>query len=142
MEDKVYRIGEVVELTGLTHRTLRYYEELGLLGERRHPRGKFRTYTSRDLERIQNIRQLKESMGFSLNQIKDRIQRGESMVKLLEEARKEKAPTLRAEKFEKARDVLQAELDVVTMHLKKLKHVERRIKEQIAAVNKELGSRP
>ena len=53
------RIGEVAELTGTTPRTIRYYEEIGLLPERDRAQGKHRSYTEADVERV------RRSFGFA-----------------------------------------------------------------------------
>jgi MerR family transcriptional regulator, repressor of the yfmOP operon len=65
------RIGEVAEQTGLTPRTIRYYEEIGLLGPGTEPReqGKHRCYTSADVERIAEIVRLRDLLGLSLDQL-------------------------------------------------------------------------
>ncbi|HWB66719.1 MAG TPA: MerR family transcriptional regulator [Mycobacteriales bacterium] len=64
------RIGEVAKLTGVTTRTLRYWEELGLL----HPSGRRdsgeRFYSSEDMARVTRIRDLQELLGFSLAEVR------------------------------------------------------------------------
>ena len=48
---KALRIGEVAELTGTTPRTIRYYEEIGLLpGAADRTQGRHRSYTEADVE--------------------------------------------------------------------------------------------
>jgi DNA-binding transcriptional MerR regulator len=64
------RIGEVAELTGVTARTIRYYEEIGLLddgGDR--AQGKHRNYTQADVDRIREIVRLRDLLGLSLEQL-------------------------------------------------------------------------
>ena len=64
------RIGEVAELTGTTPRTIRYYEEIGLLsGGTAREIGKHRCYTQADVERIKEIVRLKDLLGLSLEQL-------------------------------------------------------------------------
>ena len=64
------RIGEVAEQTGTTPRTIRYYEELGLLGsEAEREQGKHRSYSEADVERIREIVRLKDLLGLSLEQL-------------------------------------------------------------------------
>ncbi|WP_235433372.1 MerR family transcriptional regulator [Protofrankia coriariae] len=58
------RIGELARVAGTTTRTLRYYEEQGLLSPRRAPSG-YRLYDSTDVTRIDNIRKLLAS-GFTV----------------------------------------------------------------------------
>ena len=64
------RIGEVAELTGTTPRTIRYYEEIGLLtGGTDREVGKHRCYSAQDVERIREIVRLKDLLGLSLEQL-------------------------------------------------------------------------
>ena len=60
------QIGEAADRAQLTQRTLRYYEEKGLLHSPTRMDGGFRLYSDEDMERIDRIRQLKELLGFSL----------------------------------------------------------------------------
>lgn len=62
------RIGELAKMTGLTVKTLRYYEARELLGEVPR-RGRYREYDSRHLERIELIRHSKE-LGMTLAEIR------------------------------------------------------------------------
>lgn len=67
---RTMRIGEVAELTGTTPRTIRYYEEIGLLsGGTERELGKHRCYSREDAERINEIVRLKELLGLSLEQL-------------------------------------------------------------------------
>jgi DNA-binding transcriptional MerR regulator len=64
------RIGEVAELTGLTARTIRYYEEIGLLpASADREQGKHRLYSEDEVERIKEIVRLKELLGLTLEQL-------------------------------------------------------------------------
>ena len=63
-------IGQACEQTGLSPRTVRYYEELGLLeGVRRRVGGR-RAYGSEDIERLRFIQRLK-TLGLALAEIKE-----------------------------------------------------------------------
>lgn len=64
------RIGGLAEKSGRTERTLRFYEELGLLVPASRTKGGFRLYDSGALLRIHWISRLQE-LGFSLPEIKD-----------------------------------------------------------------------
>lgn len=65
------RIGEAAEQLGTTPRTIRYYEEYGLLpaGEDR-PAGGHRTYGPEEIERIRELIRLKELLGVSLDELR------------------------------------------------------------------------
>jgi DNA-binding transcriptional MerR regulator len=69
------RIGEVAELTGTTPRTIRYYEEIGLLeGGGDREQGKHRCYTEADVERIREVVRLRDLLGLSLEQLSQLVE--------------------------------------------------------------------
>jgi DNA-binding transcriptional MerR regulator len=68
MSKKRYWIGEVAAKLGLSLRTIRYYEELGLLKPKGRTEGKFRLYTEAEVTRLQAIQTLK-NLGYSLKEI-------------------------------------------------------------------------
>ncbi|HEV8460787.1 MAG TPA: MerR family transcriptional regulator [Gaiellaceae bacterium] len=67
------RIGEIAERTGVTPRTIRYYEELGLLPTIDREQGKHRTYTDADVERIRELTRLRDLLGLSLEELRSMI---------------------------------------------------------------------
>ena len=67
-EQGLYQIGEVAERVGLSLRTLRYYEEVGLVQPSGRSPGGFRLYDETDIARAIFVRQLKP-LEFSLEQI-------------------------------------------------------------------------
>jgi MerR family transcriptional regulator, repressor of the yfmOP operon len=69
--ERLLRIGEVAELTGTTPRTIRYYEEIGLLPEAEdRVSGKRRLYTGDDVERLGELIRLRELLNLSLEELK------------------------------------------------------------------------
>ena len=63
---KLLRIGEVAEAAGTTPRTIRYYEEIGLLpAARGREPGSHRLYEAGDVERLQELLSLKSLLGIS-----------------------------------------------------------------------------
>jgi len=69
------RIGEVARLAGTTPRTIRYYEELGLLpGSRERPARSHRTYAEADVERLTELLRLKDLLGLSLEELKELVE--------------------------------------------------------------------
>lgn len=68
--ERPLRIGEVAELVGTTTRTIRYYEEIGLLpGSAERAQGQHRCYTEADVERVREIVRLRDLLGLSLDQL-------------------------------------------------------------------------
>ncbi len=66
-----YTIEQVANRTQLTKRTLRYYEEMGLLSLAERTEGNYRRYIENDVQRIERIRALHKLLGFSLHDIRD-----------------------------------------------------------------------
>ena len=63
------RIGEAAALAGVSTRTLRYYQELGLLTPSGTTAGGARRYSDADVARLQRIRHLRDLVGFNLTEI-------------------------------------------------------------------------
>ena len=63
------RIQEVADVVGLTARSIRYYEEIGLLEPAARSEGAYRLYDADDIARLQFIKGLRDDAGFSLAEI-------------------------------------------------------------------------
>src|SRR5438105_15567303 len=70
-EQRLYTIEQVATRTGLTKRTLRYYEEVGLLPPTDRTEGNYRRYTESDIQRLERIKKLRDLLGFSLTDIRE-----------------------------------------------------------------------
>jgi MerR family transcriptional regulator, repressor of the yfmOP operon len=69
-QERTYRIGEVAERVGVTTRTIRYYEELGLLGiGAARTKGTHRLYTEADITRLEELIRLRDLLGLSLEEL-------------------------------------------------------------------------
>ncbi len=68
-EPRLLRIQEVCADVGLTPRSVRYYEELGLLRPAKRSEGDYRLYDEADVERLRFIKGLRDDAGFSLAEI-------------------------------------------------------------------------
>lgn len=69
-EEALHQIGEVADRVGLSLRTVRYYEEVGLVAPERRTAGGFRLYGEEQIERLRLITQMKP-LKFSLEQMGD-----------------------------------------------------------------------
>ncbi len=65
-----YTIEQVANRTGLTKRTLRYYEEVGLLPPTDRTEGNYRRYSQADVQRLERIKELRDLLDFSLSEIR------------------------------------------------------------------------
>jgi DNA-binding transcriptional MerR regulator len=64
------RIGEVAEQVGVTTRTIRYYEELGLLGDPGdRAKGRHRLFSADDIARLRELVRLRDLLGLSLDEL-------------------------------------------------------------------------
>jgi DNA-binding transcriptional MerR regulator len=68
-QPELLRIQEVASELGLTPRSIRYYEELGLLSPAARSEGDYRLYDASDVERLRFIKELRDDAGFSLAEI-------------------------------------------------------------------------
>ncbi len=69
-----WKIGELARRTGLSVRTLHYYDEIGLLSPSRRTGSGHRLYTAEDVVRLQRIKSLR-ALGFSLREIRGCLDR-------------------------------------------------------------------
>ena len=65
---KVFQIGELADLVEMSPRTIRYYEEIGLLNSVKRMEGGKRVYTDKDLQRLKFIKRLKH-LGLTLSEM-------------------------------------------------------------------------
>lgn len=72
------QIGEVAALTDLSIRTIRHWEEMGLIRPSARSRGGFRLYTDEDVARIRLLRFMKP-LNFTLEQMRDLLELRESV---------------------------------------------------------------
>jgi DNA-binding transcriptional MerR regulator len=94
--ERTVRIGELAELTGTTPRTIRYYEEIGLLGSASdRTQGKHRVYTEADAERLQEIVRLRDLLGLSLEQLSQLLEAESARAHLRVEYHQTEAPAER-----------------------------------------------
>jgi Predicted transcriptional regulators len=70
VDEQMHQIGEVAEAVGLSLRTIRYYEETGLVPPSGRSAGGFRLYTDADIDRLRLVKQMKP-LDFSIDEMRD-----------------------------------------------------------------------
>ena len=70
-EQSFYTIEQVATRTSMTKRTLRYYEEVGLLPPTGRTEGNYRRYSHEDVQLLERIKELRDLLGFSLTDIRE-----------------------------------------------------------------------
>jgi MerR family transcriptional regulator, repressor of the yfmOP operon len=133
-----HQIGEVAERTGLTHRALHYYDEIGLLVPNVKLDGGLRLYTEADLHRLDRILQMRGLLGLSLKEIKRMLEAEDARTALLETAQEEPTPELRRVDFEKALTIALEQLDQVRGRVRQMQILEERLKVEVAGLRKAL----
>ena len=119
--DKPLRIGEVAELVGTTPRTIRYWEELGLLGtETERAEGKHRWYTSADVQRLSEIVRLRNLLGLSLEELSSLLEAESARAHLREELTHTEAPAERKRLLEQGQEHIGTQLSLVLSRLSEL----------------------
>lgn len=109
------RIGEVARMTGTTPRTIRYYEEIGLLPTPPgRERGSHRTYAEDDVQRLTELLRLKDLLGVSLEELKELVEAEEARAGLRREWRGGvEDPVRRREILEQSLDYIARQLELV-----------------------------
>ncbi|MGH9055030.1 MAG: MerR family transcriptional regulator [Acidimicrobiales bacterium] len=80
-------IGRAAARLGVSERTLRYYEEIGLLAPVDHTPGRIRRYSEAEMARVGRIKELRDLMGFNLDEIRSILGNEDRLQELREEYR-------------------------------------------------------
>ncbi len=121
------RIGDVARLVGTTPRTIRYYEEIGLLAEApARPSGRHRIYTGAEVERLREVMRLKDLLGVSLEELKTLLTAEEARAEVRAQLQRDDVNAeRRRELLEEALGHLDRQLELVrnrASELAKLEH--------------------
>lgn len=125
------QIGEAAERAELTQRTLRYYEEKGLLHPPTRMEGGFRLYSEEDMDRVDRIRQLKDLLGFSLAEIKEMLESDDVRLQIRAEWRSDADTAEKAEKMRKARDVTAHQLSLLEQKMTKMSEMRDKLADRL-----------
>lgn len=129
-EEAYLQIGEVAERTGVTQRTLRFYEEKGLLKPPSRMDGGFRLYSEDDVKRVQRIRKMQDLLGISLADIKEMV----DAEGILRELRAQFNPAAelpeKRRQLEKAIEVTDTQHAIVKQKIKHMREMEAQLEER------------
>jgi DNA-binding transcriptional MerR regulator len=134
------RIGEVAELTGTTPRTIRYYEEIGLLpGAADRAQGKHRCYTPADLERIQEIVRLRDLLGLSLERLSKLLEAETARAELRREFKQAVDPSTQRRIMDEALGHIATQLELVRDRRRELEQLEGELVDKQRSIHKRLA---
>jgi MerR family transcriptional regulator, repressor of the yfmOP operon len=151
MTSRRLRIGEVAELTGTTPRTIRYYEEVGLLPVAPgRERGAHRLYEPEDVERLRELLSLKELLGLSLEELRELVAAESARAELREEWRSgDPDPVRRRQILEESLAHIARQLDLIRRRREQIERLEgelvakrRRVRERLRELEREPSSAP
>jgi DNA-binding transcriptional MerR regulator len=137
------RIGEVAELTGTTARTIRYYEEIGLLDSApERAQGKHRVYTQADVDRVREIIRLRDLLGLSLDQLSQLLEAESARAHLRDELQQTEDPGERKRILEELLTHISNQLELVEGRLTELTDLaaelgdkQRKVKQKIREID-------
>src|SRR5215470_16739624 len=111
--DELLRIEQVAARTGLTKRTLRYYEEIGLLPPTTRTEGGYRLYTPADVTHLERIKRIRELLGASLAEIREMVAAEEEREQVRAAWERETDPQARLEWLDRAEALARQQLRLV-----------------------------
>ncbi len=134
------RIGDVARLVGTTPRTIRYYEEIGLLaGGPERPSGRHRLYTQAEVERLREVMRLKHLLGVSLEELKTLLTAEEARAEVRAQLRRaDVEPERRRELLEEALGHIDRQLELVRHRAGELAKLEHELGETRRRVKRKL----
>ncbi len=138
------RIGDVARLVGTTPRTIRYYEEIGLLPEAlARPSGQHRTYTEAEVERLREVMRLKSLLGVSLEELGTLLSAEEARAVVRAQLRRDDVhPERRRELLQEALGHLDRQLELVEHRAAELAKLREELCETRTRVRRKLRELP
>ncbi len=135
------RIGDLARLAGTTARTIRYYEEIGLLPDAgARMAGSHRLYEEADLERLLEVMRLKSLLGVSLDELKELIAAEDARAALRSELRRDDVePARRRALLTEAQDLLERQLELVRLRACELGRLEADLADRLGRVHAKLA---
>jgi MerR family transcriptional regulator, repressor of the yfmOP operon len=123
--ERTYRIGEVAELAGTTPRTIRYYEEIGLLPTPPgFEKGRHRTFGEAEVARLKELIRLRDLLGISLEELKGLVEAEEARAVIRERFQTTDDPAEQKQLLDQAHGHVEAQLALVRSRREALDQLE------------------
>jgi len=116
-EPPLYTIEQVAARTGLTKRTLRYYEEVGLLPPTDRTEGNYRRYSEDDVARLERIKNLRELLGFSLADIRKLLEADDERDHIKVAYKQETEPAAKIAQLDRSDELIRSQLEIIEQKL-------------------------
>ncbi len=121
------RIGAVAERTGVTPRTIRYYEEIGLLPCAERRKGEHREYDEADIERLRELTRLRDLLGLTLDELKALVEAEEARAAIRRRFRETTSDAERLRLLDEALPHVERQLELVRRRRDELVRLEREL---------------
>lgn len=131
-DERFLRIDEVARRTGLTKRTLRYYEELGLLAPAQRSEGNYRLYSESDIHTLEHIVAMRDLLGLELKEIRELVAAEMERERIRAEWRRDDDPTNRLRALEAAKQVTRRQLALLEERLAGLERMRQTLEDRLA----------
>lgn len=122
-EQSLYTIEQVALRIGLTKRTLRYYEEVGLLPPTDRTEGNYRRYSESDMQRLNRIKELRDLLGFSLNDIRELLEAEDERGQIKIAYQNETEAVSKVAQLDRADELIRSQLHVIEQKLNGLEQM-------------------
>jgi MerR family transcriptional regulator, repressor of the yfmOP operon len=134
------RIGDVARLVGTTPRTIRYYEETGLLAQApARQSGRHRLYSESEVERLREVMRLKDLLGVSLEELRTLLEAEEARAEVRAQLRRENVdPARRRDLLAEALGHLERQLDLVRHRKTELEKLETELSDKRKRVRRKI----
>src|SRR5216684_3036112 len=109
----LYTIEQVATRIGVTKRTLRYYEEVGLLPPTGRTEGNYRLYSEDDIQRLERIKELRDLLGFSLADIREILDAEDERGQIKVAYRQETEAAAKVAQLDRADELIQRQLHLI-----------------------------
>ncbi|WEG13220.1 MerR family transcriptional regulator [Pullulanibacillus sp. KACC 23026] len=119
-----FKIDDVAKQSGLSKRTIRYYEEIGLLKAPPRSKGGTRIYSQEHIDALEKVTTFKEVLGFSLQELQHFLGLRETFEREKERYRRTKDPIGQKEKLSGIINALDEQIQVIDEKMKKLLSVQ------------------
>jgi DNA-binding transcriptional MerR regulator len=134
-DDARYQIGEVADRTGVTQRTLRFYEEKGLLTPADRMDGGFRLYSDQDIDHIELIKRLQSLLNLSLAEIKEMVDAEALFAQMRATFRPDRDMSARKARVVQIRDSLMVQSEIIDRKMEQLREMGAVIDERMTMIN-------
>ena len=131
-----FTIEQVAAQTGLTKRTLRYYEEVELLPPTERTEGNYRRYTQDDIQRLERIKNLRDLLGFSLADIRKILEAEDERQQIKVAYHQETQAAAKVAQLQRAEETIRRQLELIKEKIVGLEQMRATLQEKLESIER------